>query len=114
MPLRWSTDPIMVDILNGVQKLKRAFHRGRYRVTREVWDRGEKGKGNSIRRALMSYAWDKQEKPKKDGREDPLDALRYDCIYHYWSDTDIERKAGGSRTPKSRKVKVGGGRKDSF
>ena len=114
MPLRWSTDPIMTDILNGVQKLKRAFHRGRYRVTREVWDRGERAKGNSIRRALMSYAWDKQEKPKKDGREDPLDALRYDCIYHYWSDTDIERTASNKRTPRSRKGKVGGGRKDSF
>lgn len=114
MPLRWTTDPVMIDVLNGVQRLKRAIHRGRYLITREVWERGERASGNSIRKALLSYAWDKQEKPKKDGREDPLDALRYDCIYHHWSDVDIERKAGNRRATKDRRVKVGGGKRMTF
>jgi len=36
---------------------------------------------------LLTYAWDNNEKPKKDGREDPLDALRYDCIFYHWSES---------------------------
>jgi hypothetical protein len=81
MPLRSNTDPIRTDILNGVQRLKRAFSRGQYLITREVWDAGERSSNNSIRKALLTYSWEpRQEKPKKDGREDPLDALRYDCI----------------------------------
>jgi len=81
-----------------LQRLKRAFNRGRYLITEEVWRRGERATGNSLRKALMSYAWDTKEQPKKDGREDPLDALRYDCIFHYWADEVTRNKY----TPRAR------------
>jgi hypothetical protein len=45
--------------------------------------------GNSFRKAILSYAWDGKETPKKDGREDPLDALRYDVINWLWRDSEI-------------------------
>ena len=38
-------------MLNGIQRLKRAFSRGQYLITREVWDAGERATGNSIRKA---------------------------------------------------------------
>jgi len=119
LPLRNTSDPIRVDILNGIQRLKRAFNSKRYLITKEVWDRGEKARGNSLRKALLSYSWDKDEKPKKDGREDPLDALRYDCIMFNWHDTVIDTKAytrtgRGKGVSNRRKVKVGGGSNRSF
>ena len=106
MTLRHTTDPVRVDILNGVQRLKRAFARNRYLITKEVWDKGERAIGNSLRKALLSYAWDSKEQPKKDGREDPLDALRYDCIFHYWADA-VQRSAYTPRRRPSRDRKVG-------
>lgn len=106
MHLRHTTDPVRTDILNGVQRLKRAFARDRYLITREVWDRGERAIGNSLRKALMSYAWDKKEQPKKDGREDPLDALRYDCIFHYWAD-EVARSAYTPRRRPNRSKRAG-------
>lgn len=111
LPLRSTTDPIRTDILNGVQKLKRAFTRRQYLITREVWDAGERVPGNSIRKALLSYQWERtKEQPKKDGREDPLDALRYDCIMWRWADdsTVDRRKYQPRASPRSRKVRVGG------
>lgn len=106
MPLRNTTDPVRTDILNGVQKLKRAFARSRYLITREVWKKGERATGNSIRKALMSYAWDNREQPRKDGREDPLDALRYDCIFNYWSD-EVSRSSYTSRRKPNRNRRSG-------
>ena len=120
IPLRNTSDPIRVDILHGVQRLKRAFANRRYLITAEVWQRGERARGNSIRKALLGYAWDKDERPKKDGREDPLDALRYDCIMFNWHDTMIARKQyqprsrGGGGVNNRRKVKIGGGQTRSF
>ena len=111
LPLRSTTDPIRTDILNGVQKLKRAFTRRQYLITREVWAAGERSPGNSIRKALLSYQWERtKEQPKKDGREDPLDALRYDCIMWRWADdsTVDRRKYQPRASPRSRKVRVGG------
>jgi hypothetical protein len=102
MPLRHTTDPVRTDILNGVQKLKRAFNQSRYLITREVWRKGERATGNSLRKALMSYAWDNKEQPKKDGREDPLDALRYDAIFHYWADA-ISKASYARRKPNRNK-----------
>tara|TARA_Y100000592_G_scaffold9199_2_gene12860 strand:+ start:4254 stop:5621 length:1368 start_codon:yes stop_codon:yes gene_type:complete len=88
LPLKTTTDQQRTSIINGVQKLKRAFHSNKYFITREVWNKGDKAAGNSIRKALLSYSWsNNKEEPVKDGREDPLDALRYDCIFHYWSDS---------------------------
>jgi len=116
LSLRSTTDPIRTDVLNGVQRLKRAFAQRRYLITREVWDKGERATGNSLRKALLSYAWDKNEKPVKDGREDPLDALRYDCILYNWNDTSIQSgyKSRGSSSSRSRKVRTGGARKATF
>lgn len=114
MPLRSNTDPIRTDILNGVQRLKRAFSRKQYLITREVWEAGERATGNSIRKALMTYAWEpRQEKPKKDGREDPLDALRYDCIMWRWDDDSIVDQKRYQRTT-SRKVKAGSAKTRRF
>ena len=117
IPLRSTTDPIKVDILNGVQRLKRAFNSRRYLITKEVWERGERATGNSLRKALLSYAWDNKEQPKKDGREDPLDALRYDCIIFNWSDNAVDqrnytRRSGVAKT--KRRVNVGGSKSRSF
>jgi hypothetical protein len=118
LPLRSTTDPIKVDILNGVQRLKRAFNSRRYLITKEVWERGERATGNSIRKALLSYSWDNKEQPKKDGREDPLDALRYDCIIFNWNDTAIDKQGykprGGVKTREKRRVSVGGSKVRSF
>lgn len=118
MALRHTSDPIKTDVLNGVQRLKRAFAQRRYLITRDVWDRGERSSGNSLRKALLSYAWDKHERPVKDGREDPLDALRYDCIIFNWHDTSVDTKRYTSRSSstdkKGRKVRTGGGAKAHF
>ncbi len=114
MPLRSNTDPVRTDVLNGVQRLKRAFDRGQYLITREVWQKGERAAGNSIHKALMSYAWDSKELPKKDGREDPLDALRYDAITWNWSENLVDRRQYQSPAPTSRRVQIGGGKKRRF
>ena len=116
VPLRHTTDPIKVDILNGVQRLKRAFNSKRYLITEEVWIKGERVSGNSIRKAILSYAWDNKEQPKKDGREDPLDALRYDCITFNWNESALDQKYKPRRSAVkgSRKVNVGGSKTRSF
>ena len=115
LPLRSTTDPIKVDVLNGIQRLKRAFNSRRYLITKELWDKGERSTGNSLRKALLSYGWDNKEQPKKDGREDPLDALRYDCILFNWADPTDQGYKPRSRGGKSnRRVKVGGSKTRSF
>ena len=106
LPLRFTTDPVRTDILNGVQRLKRAFARHRYLITEEVWRKGESATGNSIRKALLSYGWDNKEQPKKDGREDPLDALRYDCIFHYWAD-EVNKEGYTPRARPNRNRRAG-------
>lgn len=116
LPLRYTTDPILTNVLNGVQKLKRAFARKKYMITREAWNNGERALGNSFRKAVLSYGWNEsREEPKKDGREDPLDALRYDCILHYWSDLTAPsyKPARRSSTNSERRFKRFG-RKDTF
>ena len=80
---------------------------------------GERVSGNSIRKALLSYAWERnKEQPRKDGREDPLDALRYDCIMWRWADdqtVDQRRYQPRARgKTKERRVKVGGARTGGF
>jgi hypothetical protein len=101
VPLRFTTDPVLTNVLNGIQKLKRAFSRKKYLCTREVWTQGERAIGNSFRKAILSYGWSPtKDEPKKDGREDPLDALRYDCIAHYWSDLSIPKYTTRKRTQK--------------
>ena len=94
LPLRFTTDPLMTNVLNGIQKVKRAINQRKYLCTREVWRNGERATGNSFRKAILSYGWTPtKDEPKKDGREDPLDALRYDCILHYWSELSLPSMA---------------------
>jgi len=98
LKLRWSTSPVKTDIMNGVQRLKRAIWERKYRITQEVWDAGRNAPGNSLRKAISGYAWDKKkEQPIKSGIEDPLDALRYDLICWRWDDGQaLERRAAGA------------------
>ena len=115
LPLRYTTDPVLTNVLNGIQKLKRAFARRKYLCTREVWTRGERAVGNSFRKAILSYGWTPtKDEPKKDGREDPLDALRYDCIIHHWSDLSTPSYSPTSRAKRSEKRTRRIGRKESF
>ena len=116
LPLRSNTDPIRTDVLNGIQRLKRAFSRRQYLITREVWTKGERATGNSLHKAIMSYAWDNKEQPKKDGREDPLDALRYDCITWNWNDTDVDRRQyqRTTTTNTGRRVRIGSSKRRQF
>lgn len=103
LPLKFTTDPIKTNVLNGIQKVKRALSQKRYLCTREVWTNGEKAIGNSFRKAVLSYGWAAtKDEPKKDGREDPLDALRYDCILNYWADVSLPsmKKSSSIYTPK--------------
>jgi hypothetical protein len=83
---RWVTDPIRTDIMNGVNRVKTLLKMKKILVLREVWDKGASASGNSFRKAILGYSWDNNEQPKKDGREDPLDALRYDVINFNWRD----------------------------
>ena len=107
LPIRYTTDPVLTNVLNGIQKVKRAISRRKYLCTREVWTQGERSIGNSFRKAILSYGWSEtKDEPKKDGREDPLDALRYDCIIHYWSDLSTP-----SYTPKRTRSKERKGRR---
>jgi len=99
--------------LNGIQRLKRAFASRKYLITREVWERGETTANNSLRKALMSYGWDSKEQPKKDGREDPLDALRYDCVAWNWNDLEVDARRY-VRAGVERKVRTGSAKARSF
>jgi len=91
MALRFTTDPIRTDIMNGVRRLKKLFEDGKIKLTQELWSDGlRKTQGNSLARAISSYRWQSSLKdiPKKDGREDPLDALRYDVLNFNWRDSE--------------------------
>ena len=66
VPLKFTTDPVMTNVLNGIQKVKRAIAQKKYLCTREVWNRGEKAIGNSFRKAILSYGWTPtKDEPKK-------------------------------------------------
>ena len=81
-----TTDKLRTHVLTGVQKLKRAFYNNKYLVTKEFWIKSEK-REYGLYRAMNSYKWnDKKDEPIKDGLEHMLDALRYDCIKHHWTD----------------------------
>lgn len=86
---RFVTDPIRVDIVNGVSRTKHLIGNKKILCTKDVWEKGANSKGNSFRKAILSYAWDNREIPKKTGIEDPLDALRYDVINWNWKDKVI-------------------------
>lgn len=87
MAFRWCTDPVKTDVMNGIMRVKALLEDKRILIKDTVWDEGMNSRGNSIRKAILSYAWDGKEAPKKDGQEDPLDALRYDVINWNWRDS---------------------------
>ena len=59
----------------------------------------------------MSYSWaNTKDEPIKDGKEDPIDALRYDCIFWRWND-DAEKEMVRVKAARSRKVRVGGSKR---
>lgn len=89
LPLRFTTDSIRVDIMNGVRRLKKLFEDGKIKLTEDLWSEGlRKSQGNSLAKAISSYRWASENKdiPKKDGTEDPLDALRYFVLNFRWRD----------------------------
>jgi len=87
LALKSTTDPYKTNVLNGVQRLKRAFYSGAYKVCSSFWERSKDAKNNSLRKAIYAYGWSaKEDTPNKSGVEDPLDALRYDCIFYHWND----------------------------
>lgn len=91
LPLRFTTDPVRTDIMNGVRRLKKLFEQGKIMLTDELWASGSsKEQGNSLAKAIATYRWQSSLKdvPKKDGREDPLDALRYDVLNWNWRDSE--------------------------
>lgn len=91
LALRFTTDPVRTDIMNGVRRLKKLFEEGRLMLSEELWNEGlRKTQGNSLARAISSYRWASGNKdiPKKDGKEDPLDALRYDVLNWNWRDVE--------------------------
>lgn len=100
--LRSTTDPFRVNVLNGIQKLKRAFHLQKYKVCSKFWERSRDATGNSLRKSIYGYGWAaNQEQPNKSGIEDPLDALRYDCLFYHWHDTEIKPARYMLNIPKS-------------
>jgi hypothetical protein len=77
-------------------RVKALLDEKRILVRDTVWEQGLNCKGNSIRKAILSYAWDGKEAPKKDGQEDPLDALRYDILNWNWRDNSLAPAGGKS------------------
>ena len=106
LALRSTTDPFKTNVLNGIQRLKRAFHKCEYKVCSDFWERSKNTSGNSLRKAIYAYGWSaNQDTPNKSGVEDPLDALRYDCIFYHWHDTDVTLpKRLGSNYSEKRKT----------
>lgn len=89
LALRFTTDSIRVDIMNGVRRVKKLFEDGKIKLTDELWSEGlRKSQGNSLAKSISSYRWASETKdiPKKDGSEDPLDALRYFVLNFRWRD----------------------------
>ena len=94
--LRTTRDPAKVDVDNGIQRTRRRINlRGDRSLlcAQDVWavgasDLRHKGEsGNSVRKAIETYRrHDGGGRPIKDGREDPLDALRYDTTNYCWFD----------------------------
>ena len=104
MAFRWCTDPVKTDVMNGIMRVKSLFQDRRILINQPVWEAGANCKGNSIRKAILSYAWDGKEAPKKNGQEDPLDALRYDAINWNWRDSGS--LSSGVKSPIRKSVSI--------
>ena len=107
MQLRTTTDPVRTDIRNGIDRTKRRIlHNGQRRLlcAQDVWAQGGMGQSNTFRKAVQSYRYPEKggDLPLKDGREDPLDALRYDTINWCWVDASPSARAMEARRTQTR------------
>ena len=107
MAIRYTTDPIRVDVLNGLSRLRDVFERGGLYLTKSLWDEGINSSSHSIARGLTTYAFDKNGKPQKNDLEHGIDALRYHVINWHWRDSPLNIKRGKAKEKRNRSFKRG-------
>jgi hypothetical protein len=98
--LRTTTDPVKVDIANGIKRVRRLIldHNTEHRqlvCTRELWERGLSApeKQRTFARSLLRYRWreDGSGRAEKDGYSDhAMDALRYWVMAYRWFDGPLD------------------------
>jgi len=110
MAIRYTTDPIRVDILNGLSRLRDVFERGQMYLSKDLWDKGLNSSSHSLARGITTYAFDQNGKPKKNDLEHCIDALRYHVINWHWRDKPLDVKRAKVREKRNRslKKKLGG------
>lgn len=111
MPIRYTTDPIRVDVLNGLSRLRDVFERGQLYLTKDLWDTGLSSSSHSIARGLTTYALDRHGKPQKNDLEHCIDALRYHVINWHWRDRPIHTARVNVQKKRDRSLKAGGKKK---
>ena len=102
---RLTTDPLRVDVMNSLQRMRMLFERDQFYISRELWDSGLSTKQHSLSRGLMSYAWDGQGRPIKNNLEHHIDALRYHIINFMWRDNPITTRSKSVPNIDRRKLK---------
>ena len=105
MPIRYTTDPIRVDILNGLSRLRDIFERGQLYLTQDLWHKGLNSSSHSIARGITTYALDRHGKPQKNDLEHGIDALRYHVINWHWRDSPIQFKRAKVKEKRNRGFK---------
>ena len=127
--LRSTTSPVRCDIKNGVLRVKsRIIERGLL-CAQDVWAdglSGQHGKAmsalgvkhnrNSFAASLMNYRYpdNGSEDPVKDGREDPMDGIRYDTINWRYHGTERPRLPPKVEDAPTRAVAVAAGPRRSW
>jgi hypothetical protein len=105
LDVRTATSPVKVDIRNGILKVKSRILERKLLVEEGVWNRGITGgqdswmkalgvqpNGNSFAQALMGYKYKTDsDLPDKNGKEDPMDGIRYDVINWHWAVASTDR-----------------------
>ena len=98
LDIRTATSPVKVDIRNGILKVKSRFLENKLLIASDVWHQGITGgqdsvmiglgvqpNGNSFAQSIMGYKYNKDsDLPDKNGKEDPMDGIRYDVINWHW------------------------------
>ena len=111
MPIRYTTDPIRVDVLNGLSRLRDVFERGQLYLTKDLWDSGLASSSHSLARGLTTYALDRHGKPQKNDLEHCIDALRYHVINWHWRDRPISAPRVNVQKKRDRSLKGGGAKR---
>jgi hypothetical protein len=86
---RYEAIPARVSVVNGVRVMREwvnhEHHGRRLLATPEFWSASMASNGVSLARAMGSYVYRQgTDEPLKDGREHPIDALRYHFAEHRW------------------------------